>query len=112
MYYIIVALPPAGAASAFCARGAVGRRSPLLRRRRHAGAEILSTPFAPPPSPAPTLLKSLLMRLPLAFALLFFGWPVVTGMQPLWWALVGLLFYGGLSAWAVGGGRCGGQRAT
>ena len=38
---------------------------------------------------------------PLAFALLFFGWPIVSRMQPPWWALAGLLFYGGLSAWAI-----------
>jgi len=56
------------------------------------------TPFAHP-LPRSRLRKSR-STVP-GFALLFFGWPVVTGMQPPWWALVGALFYRGLSAWAI-----------
>ena len=59
----------------------------------------------PTPSPAPPLIRSLLMRLPLAFALLFIGWPIAAPMQPPWWALVGALLYGGLCAREAGAAR-------
>ena len=69
-----------------------------MRTRSHTDVR----PLQPAPLEPLTPLSLLeLLAIPLLFAILFFGWPLVTHMEAPWWALVGLLFYGGLSAWAI-----------
>jgi len=57
------------------------------------------------PSPSTPLLELLelleCLAVPLAFALLFLGGPAVTPMQPPWWVIVGLVWYGALTAWGL-----------
>jgi len=43
-----------------------------------------------------------LLPLPLAFALLFVGWPTVFRGPAPWWVIVGLVFYDRLFSWAIG----------
>ena len=40
------------------------------------------------------------LALPALFALLTFAWPLALRTPPPWWVFVGLLWYGGLFAWA------------
>ena len=73
---------------------------PIHDQHRHREPRLIVLQSPSPSTPLLDLLECLVI--PLAFALLFFGWPVVTHVQPPWWALVGLLLYGGLGAWAIG----------
>jgi hypothetical protein len=53
-------------------------------------------------TPDPPLRVLLEVRpLPLMFAGLWVGWTLLTGRPAPWWVAWGLVFYGGLGAWAV-----------